>query len=366
MILLCLAVLANPAQTLLQQARCRTQMQLEHIVVTCAKMLTPEFVPMLPPKPERQIAGWSPSTLGVRSALRSVEGLASAGIDSYVLAERLGEPTLHHGWFRYPVGVQTKNGQCAIAVRAPGEIAPSLRYETSKGPAVSLERDARCPALEDQRLLIQLCAAVWTEDSQFPDARPPERWSPASGVTFEPTPFGMRARFRTARISPAQLAVIYGRARRDGPRWTYNAPPPLTRIGRRCQAEARFSDRGLTTIEAWRGPTCAGAPHAGASHAGEELPPLVRQTLARIDHRCAAGDGPGQGSLRVETLRLAHLYQRYGEATLTRVRDDDYVGFNRYLGRHRFSVGDGRCVLEVDVSDPALALGIARLRWTGR
>ncbi|MGK0362746.1 MAG: hypothetical protein ACI9U2_005067 [Bradymonadia bacterium] len=359
-LLLWLVALATPAQTLLQQTRCRDQVQLEHIVARCTKMLSPGFVPTPPPKVERRVAGWSQSTLGVGSAAQFVEGLASAGIDSYMLAEQLGEPTLHDGWFRFPVGVQTENGRCAIAVRAPGEIAPLLRYETTRGPAMPFEPDARCPALKDQRLLARLCTDVWIEDSQFPDYQGQPVSSPATGVTFERLPFGMRARFSTARISPVQLATVYGVGKRDGPRWTYDVPPPLTRIGRRCQAEARFSDRGLTQIEVWRAPAYAGSPDAGA-----RMPPQAEQTLARIDHQCAAGPSSSLGVFDASTLRLAHLYQRYGAATLTRVRDDDYVDFDRFLGRHRFSLSGGRCTLEVDVSDPMLALRIARLSWAG-
>lgn len=119
MILLWLVALATPPQTLLQTTRCGEQVKIERVVADCAKMLKPGFAPAPPAtKAERRIAGWTPSSLGMQSASRSVEGQASAGIDSDVLAELLGEPTLHDGWFRFPVGVQTDRGRCALAVEA--------------------------------------------------------------------------------------------------------------------------------------------------------------------------------------------------------------------------------------------------------
>ena len=363
MILLWLVVFATPVDALQQRSRCQAQTAIQGLVAHCERALGSGFKPKPPVTDvERRYWGWTAQTLAMQS---------TGEIDTYVLAEQLGEPALSDGWFRFPVSIETGSGRCAVSVRKHGQVAGTLRFEASTGPAVRPHRDGRCVAPHDHQALVQLCDAVWSEDHGKHlelGAFDAPSWSPQDGVTFEDRDWGVRARFDDRSIIPAQLEVCFGPSTGSQTHRIYRDGPPLSRVGRRCEVEARVKDGVVVEIDAWRAPGYGGSPQAAP-----DLPEPAQVELARIEARCAEGpdrrrasrSGSGWSQAWPDEgrpLRLAHLLKRYGASTLTVKRERTEI-MERVTGVHRFRVPGVRCMLETEIADPTQALTRVRIIW---
>lgn len=297
-------------------------------------------------------------------------------LDAGVLAEVLGAPTEDDGWLRFPKTLPARGGQCAVSMRADG--APlTLRLAASQtdpaGALSALPVEPRCPNPADLDLLVSACASAWHEEVDRSGLiGPHDAWSPRPGVHFEQRPYGLYARFDVGSVMREQLAPIFGPGEGTANRRTYRTPPPLTATGRRCQADARFVDGRLQSLDVYRAAQWRGPAAPGEIALFEQ----TRSQLSAIDGACQrgprsdtfrAGSGDLVGSwlsVDASAVRLVDLFRRYGAGKMVRHRrdlDDVVVWDAHYI----FDLPATQCRLEVEVMDLIGPVHQARLRWKG-
>lgn len=355
MIPLLIVLLTTPVDALLQRARCTAQHRIAALVERCTQLHAPDFKPAAPAlQSDRARVGWTSTSLSIDAFLE--------GIDTDVLADTLGAPILIDGWLRYPLAIDAPGGRCAISA-LPSGAARTIRFAMTLGRGVRPVVDARCPTSVDLGLLVVACEEVWSGELDSADLigeRLPS--SPMPGVRFERRPFGVLARFKGRQIRPEQVDAIYGLGEGRRHRRVYMHPPPFTATGRRCQADARFTNGHLTTLELWRAPAWRGGPVEGAT-----LPLPAQRALEAIESACQQGP-PTEVHRAFDSgsIRFAHLLQRYGAGEMVRRprNAEDYVAWD---ARYTFSISaksGRRCVLEADVMDPIRSVQHVRLRWS--
>lgn len=345
MILLLAIALASPLELLERRAECTDAAAYRAVVERCAAVHAHGFVSRRPALAEdRALRGWTSDTLDIL--------VIRADIDVRFLSRVLGRPADDDNprWLRFPTSVATENGACALAINERGGgHAGTFRLER---PPAGMERapafDSACPTPEALDTIVRACERVWYEEPYFVadagqgpgDTFGNLRWTNHLGDVYQVLPYGLRIRFAKPGIDRATLAAILGDSRGDATRRMFLEPPPMTRVARRCQAEAVFRGGRLAQLEMWRGPGWAGPPTAP----DPSLPALAAQMLRRVEAACAAGPTESTTGKRTwrglpldtgHPLRLIDLLKRFGAVQVT--RDEDHHG-EAYYGRYTFDV----------------------------